>query len=218
MTQKVVLFDLWATLVYGLSTDPIHTLQGIAKHRAPGEPLDPEFLTKCLTTNVKHPSRFLHEVMGHFGQPVPRGAITAFRKLIAQERQAATAYDDTFATLRQLKERGYRIGLISNLWPFPVRHIFKGMALGSHFEHMVYSFEAGVAKPNRSIFDHTSQLFGVNSEDCIMVGDSLSSDIQGALGAGMQAILIDRSGKAKSLVPASVPVAASLTAVKDLLL
>ncbi len=218
MTQKVILFDLWMTLIFGLPTDPIATLQVIVKHRKPGEPLDPAFLAKCLTTNIKDPSRFLQVVMAHFGKPVPRGAVTAFCNLIAQERQAATAYDDAIETLRALKAHGYRIGLISNLWPFPVHRIFRGMDLGSHFEHLVYSFAVGEAKPARSIFDHTATLFGVPNSDCTMVGDSLSSDVQGALAADMQAIFINRSGSQNLLVPPGASVVTSLTAVQKLLI
>src|SRR5437870_4027662 len=119
MRPKVVLFDLWMTLVFGLTTDPILTLQGMLNHRKPGEPLDSEFLDKCLTTNISDPGRFLREVAQSFDLNVPRGAVTAFRRLIAEERQAATAYDDTDEVLTQLRLCGqYRLGLISNLWPF----------------------------------------------------------------------------------------------------
>lgn len=217
MRKKVALFDLWMTLVYGLSVDPILTLQVMLKHRKPGEPLDPEFLTKCLTTNVTNPGRFLREVAAPFDLKVPRGAVTAFRQLLGDERKAATAYDDAHAVLTDLKSRGYRIGLISNLWPFPVRRIFTEMGLGAHFEHLVYSYEVGTRKPDRKIFDHTAQLFGVEAEDCVMVGDSMSSDIEGALAAGMDAILIDRSGKVTGLDAKNAHVVRSLTEVQRLL-
>lgn len=217
MKKKVVLFDLWMTLVFGLSVDPILTVQELLKHRKPGESLDPEFLTKCLTTNVANPGRFLREVAAPFDLKVPRGAVTAFRKLIDDERKAATAYDDAESVLAQLKLSGYRIGLISNLWPFPVRRIFKDMKLGAHFEHLVYSYEVGVRKPDRIIFDRAAQLFGVEAGDCVMVGDSMSSDIEGALAAGMDAILIDRSGKVARLDADNAYVARSLTDVQRLL-
>lgn len=217
MKPKVVLFDLWMTLVFGLPSDPILTLQELLKHRKPGEPLDPEFLTKCLTTNIANPSLFLREVAAAFNLKLPRGSVTAFRRLLLQERQAATAYDDAEKVLTQLRLRGYRIGLISNLWPFPVHRIFKQMGLGAHFEHLVYSFEVGARKPAREIFDHAANLFGVNAEDCVMIGDSMSSDVEGALAAGMHAILIDRTGKVKQLDKDNAHVCRSLTEVERLL-
>lgn len=217
MKHKVVLFDLWMTLIYGLSEDPILTLQRLLKYREPGEGLDQEFLTKCLTTNISDPSRFLRDVAKTFAIKVPRGAVGEFRRLNARERAAATAYDDTFAVLKELNDRGYRLGLISNLWPFPVRRVFKEMKLGAHFEHLVYSFEVGVRKPDRGIFDHTAQLFGVKAGECVMIGDSLSSDVEGSLAAGMHAILIDRSGKTARLDAKNASVARSLTDVERML-
>ena len=219
MVAKVLLFDLWMTLVYGLPTDPIHTLQSILKHRSPVEPLDPAFLRKCLTTDLKNPSDFLHEVAATFNLKVPRGALTQFRQLLRQERAAATAYDDTDVVLKALAAGGeYRLGLISNLWPFPVHRIFNRMGMGKHFEHLVYSFEHGAAKPSASIFQHASELFDVSPEHCIMIGDSVSSDIEGALGAGMQAILIDRSEKLHpQLSQQGVTVVRSLTELQTML-
>lgn len=217
MRKKVVLFDLWMTLVFGLSVDPILTLQETLKHRKPGEPLDSAFLTKCLTTNIADPSRFLREVAATFNLKMPRGSVGAFRKLIVDERKAATAYDDAEEVLKQLRLQGYRLGIISNLWPFPVRRIFKDMGLGAHFEHLVYSYEVGARKPTTKIFDHAAQLFGVEASDCVMVGDSMSSDIEGALAAGMDAILIDRSGKVARLDADNAHVVRSLTDVQRLL-
>lgn len=217
MKPKVVLFDLWMTLIYGLSVDPILTLQVLLKYRKPGEALDPEFLTKCLTTNISSPSRFIRDVAQTFGLKMPRGAVGEFRRLNAQERSAATAYDDTLPVLGELRARGYRLGLVSNLWPFPVRRVFKEMKLGAHFEHLVFSFEVGVRKPDTRIFDHTAKLFGVRAEECVMIGDSLSSDVEGSLAAGMHAILIDRSGKTVRLDANNASVVQSLTEVQRLL-
>ncbi|MBX9950655.1 MAG: HAD family hydrolase [Candidatus Obscuribacterales bacterium] len=214
---KVVLFDLWMTLVFGLPVDPIHTLQELLKHRKPGEPLDPEFLTKCLTTNVADPRLFLREVADAFSLKVPRGSQAAFLRLLSQERKAATAYDDADKVLEQLRRAGYRLGLISNLWPFPVRRVFKEMGLGAHFEHLVYSFEVGVRKPSPAIFNHAAQLFSVDAEDCLMIGDSLSSDVEGSLAAGMHAILIDRTGKVNRLDKPNAHVVRSLSEVERML-
>lgn len=214
MKKKVVLFDLWMTLVFGLTTDPIYTLQVLLNYK-PGQPLDPEFLTKCLTTNVSDPGRFLREVAAHFDLKVPRGAVSRFRQLLVDERLAATAYDDAHAVLAALRADGYRIGLISNLWPFPVRRIFKEMGLGAHFEHLVYSFEVGVRKPDRRIFDHAADLFGVEASDCVMVGDSLSSDVEGSVAAGMSAILIDPAGKVGKVGPLNLTNAHVVRSLKD---
>jgi len=200
MQEKIeaVLFDLWMTLVFGLSTDPILTLQRnlTGDHDAA---LDPRFLHACLTTNIGRPGRFLDRIGRTSGYTVTPETRESFRALIKAERSAVTLYPETLAVLSELKRRGYRLGVISNLWPFPVKHIFERMGLGAHFEHLIYSFAEGHRKPSAEIFASASRSFGVAPANCLMVGDSIESDIKGALAYGMNAALVNRTGKA--LVP-----------------
>ena len=51
-----------------------------------------------------------------------------------------------------------------------------------------------VGKPAHGFFDQILRDVGVRAEEATMVGDDIESDIGGALGAGMQAILV-RTGK-----------------------
>ena len=61
---------------------------------------------------------------------------------------------------------------------------------------VVVSEEAGVAKPHRGVFDHAlaeaSRAVGraLAPAEVVLVGDSLASDIEGALGAGWQAVWV----------------------------
>ena len=47
-------------------------------------------------------------------------------------------------------------------------------------------------KPHPSIFSAALQLLDVAPADAVMVGDSVRQDVEGALGAGMRAILLHR--------------------------
>jgi putative hydrolase of the HAD superfamily len=47
-------------------------------------------------------------------------------------------------------------------------------------------------KPHPSIFAAALQLVSVEPHDAVMVGDSVRQDVEGALKAGMQAILLHR--------------------------
>jgi putative hydrolase of the HAD superfamily len=49
-------------------------------------------------------------------------------------------------------------------------------------------------KPHPSIFAAALARVGVRPEEAVMVGDSVRQDIEGALGAGMRAILLHRGG------------------------
>ncbi len=110
-------------------------------------------------------------------------------------------FADTHPALTALKNSGSRLGLVSNLWPFPVNAIFARHKLEAYFEHRIYSFDSGARKPDGKIFLEACSRFNVDPSRCLMIGDSLSSDIAGALSIGMPAVLLVRSGE----VPAGLP-------------
>jgi putative hydrolase of the HAD superfamily len=126
-------------------------------------------------------------------------------------------YDDVAPTLRALSSRGIRVGLISNshrcLESFQAHFALDGLIAGA-----VSSSEHGYLKPHPSIFESALTLLGVDAAASVMVGDSLSHDIEGARRVGMHAILVQRSphvtgGGATS----DVPVIRDLTELPPLL-
>ena len=57
-----------------------------------------------------------------------------------------------------------------------------------YFKHIVLSEEVGVQKPDPRIYECALQLNGINRTEAVMVGDNYSSDIQGAINAGIDQI------------------------------
>ena len=84
-----------------------------------------------------------------------------------------TVYPDTADVLRRLSEHGIRTSVVSNI-PFDVRPAFA--AAGTRADDYVLSFEVGVVKPNRAIFDIALERLGVAAADAVMVGDSEEAD------------------------------------------
>jgi putative hydrolase of the HAD superfamily len=75
-------------------------------------------------------------------------------------------------------------------------------------------------KPHPSIFIAALQLLGVGAAEAVMVGDSFKHDIEGALGVGMRAILLNRGDAAAPKVDGDtrVPVIRSLRELPALLI
>jgi len=99
-------------------------------------------------------------------------------------------FPDAKRTLRTLRERGYRLGLISNThWRMPdgLREEFDDL-----FDVIILSYEHGYAKPHPSIFLETLNRLGVNPNDCLHIGDDPISDIRGAKEVGMKTAFIRR--------------------------
>ena len=51
----------------------------------------------------------------------------------------------------------------------------------------------GVKKPNKMIFEYALDLAKAKKENSIMIGDCIEADVQGALDAGLDAILFNES-------------------------
>lgn len=82
-------------------------------------------------------------------------------------------------------------------------------ALSHFFEHVIISEQVGVAKPDVRIFEHAFSLMGnPDKSKVLMIGDTLSSDIQGGKNAGIDTCWINHDGeKVKDTVGATYQVA-----------
>lgn len=213
---SVILFDLWMTLVCSLLKDPVLSLQeffGYLGQQGDGK-LDPDFLTTCLTTDSAVESEFLALVAQAHGLSIPAEIGSQFTALLQSERGNFWKYPEAEEVLAALKARGKRLGLVSNLWPFPVPHIFETNGLGQYFEHLGFSFRVGARKPDAKFYLAVCDMFGVQPSECTMVGDSMTNDVYGALAVGMQAVLINRSGTPATGLPEN---AREITSLSELL-
>jgi putative hydrolase of the HAD superfamily len=118
-------------------------------------------------------------------------------------------YDDVAPVLSDLVARGIRLGVISNSHR-SLAAFTEHFKLGALITTTVSSAEHGYMKPHRSIFERALAQAGVDAAEAVMVGDSLKADIEGAVAAGMRAILVRRSGDFPPTLPAGVSCVSSL--------
>jgi HAD superfamily hydrolase (TIGR01662 family) len=101
--------------------------------------------------------------------------------------------DDAIPTLEMLRERGYRLGMISNTSDDKnVQQLVDRWGLRSYFDFIVTSAGCGIRKPDERIFRSALDHFEVLPEATAMVGDTLEADILGANQIGMYSIWITR--------------------------
>ncbi|NQV89167.1 MAG: HAD-IA family hydrolase [Parcubacteria group bacterium] len=101
-------------------------------------------------------------------------------------------FDDVLLTLNWLRDQGYIIGLISNT---PPTIDWENFGIAQFFAAVTWSYEVGVSKPDKNIFETELRKLGLQPEECLMIGDSQEKDVDGAKAMGMDGLLIDRSGK-----------------------
>jgi putative hydrolase of the HAD superfamily len=126
-------------------------------------------------------------VLADIGIELPREVRLEITRLVARSIRNLqwVLYDDVTPVLKSLKDRGYKLGVISNLY------IGRGL-LDSFLDLAVTAEDVGVKKPNPLIFWTALKQAKVKTEDSIYIGDQYEIDIVGAKNAGIRSLLIDR--------------------------
>jgi putative hydrolase of the HAD superfamily len=97
---------------------------------------------------------------------------------------------DVEPALERLKPLGVKLVLVSNS-NGRLRHLFERIGLADRFDVLVDSFEEGVEKPDRRLFEIALQRSGARRETTMHVGDLYNVDVIGARAAGLHAVLLD---------------------------
>lgn len=84
-------------------------------------------------------------------------------------------YPDTRTVLQELKRRGVRVALISNIG-WDLRPVLKAHDLDSLVDVVVLSYEHGVQKPDRELFEIACQGLNLPPSQVLMVGDDEHAD------------------------------------------
>lgn len=117
-----------------------------------------------------------------------------------------------------LKEKGYRMHMCSNGFHEVQYKKLASCGLRDYFDTIILSEDAGVNKPSPLYFDYALTTSGASRESTLMIGDNLNTDIQGALSAGIDAMLFNRwqvSLNESAIVPTFV--AETLADIKKIL-
>jgi HAD superfamily hydrolase (TIGR01509 family) len=96
-------------------------------------------------------------------------------------------YADTAPVLRDLRARGLRIGVVSNV-PMDLRPVFAKHGLDTLVDSFTHSFEVGAEKPDPAIFLAAARSLGIAPRETLMVGDHQVD--AGAERAGMRVFIL----------------------------
>lgn len=128
-----------------------------------------------------------------------------------------------FEGARELLADAHRLGLVTVLVTDTSWHTegdtwerLRPMGLASELDHVVASFDLGVRKPDRRIFEAALHRAGAVPAEAIMVGDSEANDIAPSAALGMRTIrvAVQYPIEAETVADAT---AASLSEVRDLI-
>jgi len=96
----------------------------------------------------------------------------------------------THSLLDALRERGLKVGLVSNAWDpdWLLREDLEAMGLTDRLDAAVFSSVVGKRKPHPEIFERALADVAVPAERALFVGDSRRADVGGAAALGMTTV------------------------------
>lgn len=98
--------------------------------------------------------------------------------------------------LKKLKKLGKKVYIVTNGTKRVQDSRFNLSGLGKYFSGIFISEETGFAKPDARFFDYCfNRIENFSKEKTLMVGDSESADILGAINSGLKSCLFDRTGE-----------------------
>ncbi len=207
---RAVVFDLGGTLVHWADWEDAAPLKWAAAYdtlrdAAPdgGLPSRADFVDAMRTAEKAHWVRVDRE---HWSGPPTALVSDGFRRLglaIPDHLLIATldgyaravagwcaVFPDARDTLLTLRERGYRLGLLSNTWWAAEWHNadLADHGLGDLLDEVVYTSDLPHSKPHPSVFAEIAARIGVPAAECVMIGDRQIDDVAGAKAAGMRGV------------------------------
>lgn len=163
-----VRFDEWLKVFNVVNRD---VWREIEAGGSPKEWLDTRFSTTYEQFNVKQDGVLLE---------------SAYRSLLDENFYLIEGAE---VLLNHLKEQGYTLIAGTNGQSSTQRKRLKGTGLDQIFDEVIISDEVGVAKPDPRFFKKLfNQSKEITPENTVMIGDSLRSDIQGAINAGITSV------------------------------
>jgi HAD superfamily hydrolase (TIGR01549 family) len=184
MEAKVIIFDLYDTLLY--CPDKRNPYISFFRQLGLTKGEMSNWINKVMTQNYESFEVIKNEINSDLDID-----LTPFQNHLNEEIQSTRLFDDTNKTLERLSQK-YRLFCLSNL-ATPYKTCYFEQGLDKWIEKPFFSCDIGLKKPNPDFFKMVVDFSGVPANQMIMIGDSQTSDYDGALNAGIRAILKDKS-------------------------
>jgi len=103
--------------------------------------------------------------------------------------QFAVEMDGATRVLEQLKNRGFKLGIVTNGRTALQTSVIQRLGFDSFTDGIAISEQVGAKKPDGRIFRHALHLVGGVAGSTIMIGDDFEADVRGAHAAGIRSVL-----------------------------
>ncbi len=181
-----------------------------ARHRAVLEAMHADVLAGRASIETARAERFRRLLEDAMGAAAPIGQPTALAERYRQAYESAwQPVAGATALLSAIRAAGLRIAVVTNNLIVEQTLKLRRCALDVFVDALVTSEDAGAAKPDARIFEAALDRLGLTPAQAVMVGDAWSTDIEGALAAGIRPVWFNPQA-----APNPNPAVAELTALE----
>lgn len=106
----------------------------------------------------------------------------------------AVPFPFTIPMLNTLRQKGYKLGLITNGDHTLQMKKLEMLGLDTIFDEIIISHDYGTDKPDRFLFDKMGELLGIENKDMMYVGDHPLNDVDASRKAGYTPVWVKTSG------------------------
>ena len=199
-TYQAVIFDLFGTLIDELMHPEVNRRVYVQKRNEMADALGvdrDEFAEEWSGALIQRMAGIFSSTEESLVHICRRLGVEASEESVARSARIRFEYSrDSLVprpgvaeTLSALKDRGYKVGLISNCTE-EVCRLWESTPLAPLFDVAVLSFDVGLVKPDPRIYELATERLGVDGKDCLYVGDGSDGELSGAAQAGMTAVLM----------------------------
>lgn len=127
----------------------------------------------------------------------PTVSAILFDDFTTRYRSYFDPFPEVIATLHWLRERGLRLGIITNGSAEMQQLKIERLGLASLMDTVLISEREGLRKPDAAIFERALNLLAVDAASVWFVGDHPDADVRGASEAGLTAVWRRSRGEAR---------------------
>ena len=120
-------------------------------------------------------------------------------------------FPHTIEILNYLKEKDYKMHLITNGFESVQVQKIKNANIAHYFTEVVTSETSNSLKPNKEIFEFALKTANATLSESIMIGDNETADIKGGINIGMDTVFVNHLNVAPTL-----PATYTITHLKEL--
>ncbi len=192
---QTIIFDFWGTLVdNGIRPSPLQQIKrALFLEDMPFSNFIITLENIFMLKKFKNLKEAFEKVYQGFNKQQDQQRVEDLIGMWNKNWMLASPYSETEEVLKKLKDQGKKLILVSNTDNFSAPEVVKKFKLESYFDQIFYSFEQGKLKGD--ILKDLVDKGKIKSEQTMMVGDSLESDIKPAEELGLTPVLVDRREK-----------------------